>query len=61
MGYNGRGIAMATMMGKQLAMAALGEDPDMPVTPLARIPFHPFRQVGISWNLITGRLLDRLD
>ena len=61
MGFNGRGVAMSTMMGKQLALAALGEDPDMPVTPLARIPLHPLRQIGISWRLATGRLLDRMD
>ena len=61
MGYNGRGIAMATMMGKQLAAALLGEDPDIPVMPLTRIPFHTFHQVGMSWYLITGQWLDRLD
>ena len=61
MGYNGRGVAMATMMGKQLAAAVLGEDPDMPVTPLVRIPFHALRQIGVSWHLLAGRWLDRLD
>ncbi len=61
MGYNGRGIAMATMMGKQLAMAVLGEDPELPVEPLVHIPFHSFRQLGISWHLLKGRWLDRTD
>ncbi len=61
LGYNGRGIAMATMMGRQLALAALGEDPDMEIEALRRIPFHAFRQAGISWRLITGRWLDGLD
>ena len=61
LGYNGRGIAMATMMGKQLAAVAQGEDPDMPVTPLRAIPFHALRQAGISWHLVTGRWLDRWD
>ena len=60
MGYNGRGIAMATMMGKQLAMAVLGEDPDMVMTPATPMAFHQFRQVGITTKLITGQLLDRL-
>ncbi len=61
LGYNGRGIAMATMMGKQLALAILGKDPDMEVEELRRMPFHGLRQIGISWNLLTGGWLDRLD
>jgi len=61
LGYNGRGVAMATMMGKQLALAVLGEDPDMAVEELRAIPFHGLRQIGISWNLLTGGWLDRLD
>ena len=61
LGYNGRGIAMATMMGKQLALAVLGEDPDMAIEPPSPIPFHRLRQIGISWNLLTGGWLDRLD
>jgi len=61
LGYNGRGVAMATMMGKQLALLALGETPDMPVSGLKRIPFHAFRRVGITTRLIGGALLDRLE
>ena len=61
LGYNGRGVAMATMMGKQLALAILGEDPDMMVEELRRIPFHGLRQIGVSWHLLTGGWLDRLD
>ena len=60
LGFNGRGVAMATMMGKQLTMAALGEDPDMQITGPEIIPLHAFRQVGISWKLLTGTFLDRL-
>jgi len=61
LGYNGRGVAMATMMGKQLALAVLGEDPDMAVEELRAIPFHGLRRIGISWHLLTGGWLDRLD
>jgi len=60
LGYNGRGVAMATMMGRQLSLAVLGEDPDMPITSLEPIALHAFRQVGISYRLITGQWLDWL-
>jgi glycine/D-amino acid oxidase-like deaminating enzyme len=60
LGYNGRGIAMATMMGKQLALAATADEPDMLVTPLSPIAFHNFRQFGISAKLLSGQLLDRI-
>ncbi|NCF83602.1 MAG: FAD-dependent oxidoreductase [Proteobacteria bacterium] len=61
MGYNGRGIAMATMMGKQMALAVTGEQPDMPVEPMSRIPLHGLRQAGISFRLMAGTLLDRCE
>ena len=61
MGFNGRGVAMATMMGKQLALAVTGEQSDMPIEPLSRIPFHGFRQIGLSYRLITGSLMDRCE
>jgi len=61
MGYNGRGIAMATMMGKQMALAVTGEQPDMPVESMARIPLHGLRQAGISFRLIAGTLLDHCE
>lgn len=47
LGYNGRGIAMATAMGKVLADAASGAndaDLDFPFTPLRPIPFHALRR-----------------
>jgi glycine/D-amino acid oxidase-like deaminating enzyme len=43
LGYNGRGVAMATLMGRLLAQRALGmSDAELafPVTPLRPIPFH---------------------
>jgi glycine/D-amino acid oxidase-like deaminating enzyme len=61
LGYNGRGVAMATMMGKQLALAVLGEDPDMEIEQLRAIPLHGMRQIGITWHLLSGAWLDRLD
>jgi len=61
MGYNGRGVAMATMMGKQMALAVTGGQPEMPVEPMSRIPLHGLRQVGLSFRLLAGTLLDRCE
>jgi glycine/D-amino acid oxidase-like deaminating enzyme len=46
LGYNGRGVAMATVMGKLLADRALGASPaelGWPVTPITPIPLHAWR------------------
>jgi glycine/D-amino acid oxidase-like deaminating enzyme len=43
LGYNGRGVAMATLMGRLLAQRTLGmSDAELafPVTPVRPIPFH---------------------
>jgi len=56
--YNGRGVPMATMMGKQLAALVCGEDIPMPVETVKPIRFHRFAQIGISWHILVGRLLD---
>lgn len=60
LGYNGRGIAMATTLGRHLAQRLLGQEKDFPfpVTPIRPIPFHGLQRlylgVGIAWY----RLLD---
>lgn len=59
MGYNGRGVAMATMMGKQLAAVVTGEEHHMPVEQMVRIPLHALRQVALSFRLVSGVLSDR--
>jgi glycine/D-amino acid oxidase-like deaminating enzyme len=49
LGYNGRGVAMATLMGRQLAQRTLGmSDAELafPVTPLRPIPFHRAASLG---------------
>jgi sarcosine oxidase len=61
MGYNGRGIAMATMMGKQMATLIMGGQPGMPLEPMTSIPLHGLRQVGLSYRLIAGTVLDRCE
>lgn len=59
LGYNGRGIAMATMMGKQLAKVINNEETSLPLESCRQIPFHRFRQIGITTRIITGHLRDR--
>ena len=62
LGYNGRGVASATMMGQQLANVVLAEaEPLVEVRGPERFAFHRFRQAGISFHLLTGTLLDRFD
>jgi glycine/D-amino acid oxidase-like deaminating enzyme len=50
LGYNGRGVAMATAMGKLLADRAGGADPralGLPVTPLAPLRLHRWSRLGV--------------
>jgi len=59
MGYDGRGIAMATTMGKQLAELIGGEDVALPREKLSPFVFHRFRNLGVSWHMIVAGLKDR--
>ena len=60
MGYNGRGIAMATSMGRQLAAELLGIGAGLPVTALRKVPLHAARKFGIAWMIAKGRIQDHL-
>ena len=63
LGYSGRGVAMATAMGGQVACRLLGtraEDLDMPVTSIKPLPFHGFWKLGVMAKIWEGRVLDRL-
>ncbi|MEL6794450.1 MAG: FAD-binding oxidoreductase, partial [Pseudomonadota bacterium] len=63
LGYNGRGVAMATAMGKVMADWALGTleaDLDYPVTPLREMPFHRFHRLGVKLTVARMKLMDRL-
>lgn len=63
LGYNGRGVAMATAMGGQIARRLLGtpaEALDMPVTSIRPIPFHGFWRLAVTAKLWEGRIRDRL-
>lgn len=62
LGYNGRGVASATLMGSQIADLLLDRaEPLIQVRPLRKFAFHAFRQVGISYHLLSRKALDRLD
>jgi glycine/D-amino acid oxidase-like deaminating enzyme len=62
LGYNGRGVAMATTMGKVLAGRIL--DPaaeiDMPITGLREIPLHGLWPLAVQAAIARGRLFDTL-
>jgi glycine/D-amino acid oxidase-like deaminating enzyme len=63
LGYNGRGVAMATMMGRLLALRALGTpaaELGFPVTPLRPIPFHALSGIGARATIQYLRLADAL-
>src|SRR6266581_2148668 len=64
LGYNGRGVAMATVMGKLLADRALGASAaelGWPVTPIAPIPLHAFRLPAMALVVHWKRFQDWLD
>ena len=63
LGYNGRGIGMATALGRVLADWAQGRpeaDLDFPVTPARPIPFHGARRIGLGAAITLYRALDRI-
>jgi glycine/D-amino acid oxidase-like deaminating enzyme len=64
-GCNGRGVALATILGRELAKASNGtalRDIAAPVeTRLRTIPGHAFRALGIAWNVAKLRRADARD
>ena len=63
-GYNGRGIAMATMMGRLLARLATGatsDDIGFPVTTLEPMKLHRFARLGARAAMQYLRLRERWD
>jgi glycine/D-amino acid oxidase-like deaminating enzyme len=60
LGYNGRGVAMGTVMGMELARWLRGGTPEMPVTSIRPMPFHGFWKLGVLAKVWEGRLRDRL-
>ena len=61
LGYNGRGVAMASLMGRWLVAKALdGVAPPLPITPIRPIPFHRFRKPGVHLGIASAWLRDRM-
>ena len=51
LGYNGRGVASATLMGEQLANVILGKaEPLLQVKPLEGFTFTPFDKLGSAFT-----------
>ena len=63
LGYNGRGVAMASQMGRLLAELAIGQEPErspVPVSAIRPIPLHRLRVMGAETLGAWHRTLDRL-
>jgi ribosomal subunit interface protein len=63
LGYNGRGVALSTAMGGEIAKLVTGtpaRDIPMPVSPIRPIPLHGFWRVGVMAKVLEGRIRDRL-
>lgn len=64
LGYNGRGVAMATAMGRLLGRRALGESTeslDFPVTPVRPIRLHGLSRLGARATIRYLQVRDALE
>jgi glycine/D-amino acid oxidase-like deaminating enzyme len=62
LGYNGRGVAMGTAIGAQLARRLMNPASqfDMPITDMKRIPLHALWPLAVRAAVAHGRLSDFL-
>jgi glycine/D-amino acid oxidase-like deaminating enzyme len=63
LGYNGRGVAMSTAMGVELARRAVGgRDAEiaMPITGIGQIPLHGLWKPAVEARVMYGRVRDLL-
>ncbi|WP_232823108.1 NAD(P)/FAD-dependent oxidoreductase [Oceanibium sediminis] len=64
LGYNGRGVAMANVMGRVMAERVLGAAPEtlpFPLSPIRAMPLRGARIAGMGSAIKVLRLLDRLE
>jgi glycine/D-amino acid oxidase-like deaminating enzyme len=61
-GYNGRGVALSTAMGVQLAQRILNPSApfDMPISPMKPIALHRLWPMAVRAAIARGRLADML-
>jgi glycine/D-amino acid oxidase-like deaminating enzyme len=62
LGYSGRGLALSSAIGAELASVLAGAPAEsfvLPVSPVRRIPLHRFWRLGVNARVAYGRLLDR--
>jgi glycine/D-amino acid oxidase-like deaminating enzyme len=63
LGYNGRGVAMSTSMGVELARRAIGgreAEIAMPITGIKQIPLHGLWKSAVEARVMYGRVRDFL-
>jgi glycine/D-amino acid oxidase-like deaminating enzyme len=63
LGCNGRGVALSTAMGAQLARRLIGgrDTPiDMPISGIKPMPMHAFWPLAVTGAVLAGRVRDRL-
>jgi glycine/D-amino acid oxidase-like deaminating enzyme len=63
LGYNGRGVAMSSAMGPELARRVIGgpaAEIDMPITSVREMPFHALWRSGVAARVAYGRIRDML-
>jgi glycine/D-amino acid oxidase-like deaminating enzyme len=61
--YSGRGVALASAMGAELAAVVAGAPAEtfpLPVSPVRAMPFHYFWRLGVYKKVLQGRVLDFL-
>jgi glycine/D-amino acid oxidase-like deaminating enzyme len=62
LGYSGRGVALGTALGAELArrLAGKADDFPLPITRLKPIPFHGYWPISVPAAILLARLADRL-
>ena len=56
--YYGRGVAMATAMGKELCAHLLNQETHIPASDLKQIPLHEFHKLGVSARILGFKIMD---
>lgn len=63
LGYNGRGVALSTALGPDLARRIIGgrtAEVAMPITGIREIPFHGLWRSAVQARVVYGRIRDAL-